>query len=242
MIRSLKQLYDEKLGSVDGEIGEVKDFYFNDQQWVVRYVVANTGSWLASQQVLLSPHAFGSFLQDGDSLLINLTRKQIENSPSIANHKPVSRQFEEEYYRYYGWPSYWDGTEMWGTAGFPVAPPPHLTPITEELWDNQDYLGDDAHLQSTKALVGYHIRANDEVIGHLTDFVMDCRNWKIRHVIVETGHWFTEKEIAISPRHIGSISYEDSTVFVNLSKEAILNASEFQMPGAVYHDTGKFED
>ena len=109
MLRIVKELYGAKLGASDGEIGQVKDFYFDDQNWAVRYVVADTGSWLAGRKVLISPHAFGSLHRAGKLLLVNLTRKQIEDSPSIESHKPVSRQYEEEYYRYYGWPYYWQG-------------------------------------------------------------------------------------------------------------------------------------
>jgi hypothetical protein len=78
MLRSIKKLYGKALGTVEGEIGHVKDFYFNDQHWVVRYVIADTGSWLSGRLVLISPHAFGDFHQDGDCLLVNLTREQIE--------------------------------------------------------------------------------------------------------------------------------------------------------------------
>jgi len=53
-------------------------------------VVADTGSWLPGRQVLISPHAFGSFYQDGKVLLVNLNRNQIEHSPSIESHKTVS--------------------------------------------------------------------------------------------------------------------------------------------------------
>src|SRR4026209_1089107 len=105
MLRSLRQLYGKKLGASDGVIGHVKDFYFNDQQWAIRYVVADTGSWQSGRLVLISPHAFVNLHQDGDCLLVKLTRKQIKNSPAIESHKPVSRQNEEEYYR---------GGETWG--------------------------------------------------------------------------------------------------------------------------------
>ena len=53
MLRSIKQLYGDKLGASDGEIGRVKDFYFDNQSWAVRYPVADTGSWLAGRQVLI---------------------------------------------------------------------------------------------------------------------------------------------------------------------------------------------
>ena len=81
----------------DGDIGHVKDCYFDDQQWVVRYVIADTGSWLSGRLVLLSPHAFGKIREDGNCLLVSLTRQQIENAPAIESHEPVSRQYEEEH-------------------------------------------------------------------------------------------------------------------------------------------------
>src|ERR1700735_4453737 len=130
MMRTIRQLYGKTLAASDGDIGHIQDFYFNDQQWAIRYVIVDTGSWLPGRQVLLSPHAFRSVHQKEDALQVILTRQQIENSPAIAAHKPVSRQFEEEYYRYYGWPSYWDGGGMWGSGGFPVSPTPYLLPPT----------------------------------------------------------------------------------------------------------------
>ena len=77
MLRSVKQLYGDKLGASDGEIGHVKDFYFDDQNWAVRYLVADTGTWLSGRKVLISPHALGSLEQAGKVLRVNLTRKQV---------------------------------------------------------------------------------------------------------------------------------------------------------------------
>jgi uncharacterized protein YrrD len=241
MLRSIKQLYGEKIGTPDGEIGHVKDFYFDDQQWAVRYVVVDTGSWLSGRLVLISPHAFGNFHQDGDCLLVNLTRQQIENSPPIELHKPVSRQYEEEYYRYYGWPAYWIGGEMWGVAGFPMAPPPHPAPAWEETPGGRSWNSDDPHLRSTKALGGYHIQTHGDAIGHVTDFMIDDKSWAMLHLVVETGHWFSGKEIVISPQDIDRISYEESKVFVNVTKETIQDAMEYHAPLAAYHDTRNFD-
>jgi len=237
MLRSVKQLHGKKLGVTDGEIGHVNDFYFDDQLWVIRYVVADTASWLPGRLVLLSPHAFGDFSKYADCLPVNLTRQQIENSPSIEAHKPVSRQYEEEYYRYYGWPSYWDGGGMWGVSGFPTAPQPQLMPDQKATLGTLARDGNDPHLRSAQSLSGYHIQTVEGEIGHVTDFIMDDRNWAISSVVVETGHWFSGKEIMISPNHIERISYEESKVFVNLTKEAILEAPEYCGPGIALHDT-----
>jgi sporulation protein YlmC with PRC-barrel domain len=227
MLRSLRQLYGKKLGASDGDIGHVRDFYFNDQQWAIRYVVADTGSWLSGRLVLISPHAFENLPQDGDCLFVNLTRQQIENSPAIESHKPVSRQYDEEYYR---------AVDTWGVDGFPEAPPPpHLTP--------SEHASDDLHLQSTQALSGYPIQTSEGAIGHVIDFIIDDKSWAICHLVVETGHWYSHKEIVISPKNIDRISYEESKVFVNVTKEAILEAPQYHVSplGEEYGDSRNFD-
>ena len=223
MLQNIKELYGNKLAASDGDIGHVKDFYFDDKTWAVRYLVANTGTWLSERQVLLSPHAFGRWDRDEKSLLVNLTRKQIENSPSIESHRPVSRQYEEEYYSYYGWPAYWDGGGMWGIGEYPVVPPP---PTKQEIVAHQHHHRDDKHLRSTHAITGYDIQATDGAIGHVRSFMVDDKSWVIRELVVEAGHWYSGKEILISPSKIERIGYDESKVFVNLTKGDIQRTME----------------
>lgn len=223
MLQNIKQLYGKRLGASDGDIGHVKDFYFDDKTWAVRYLIADTGTWLTGRQVLLTPHAFGTNAfgrsdADANVLRVNLNRKQIEDSPSIESHRPVSRQYEEEYYRYYGWPAYWEGGGMWGVAGFPAVTPPSTPENLPHHGHNQR---DDIHLRSTKAVTGYHIQATDGAIGSVSSFMVDGKSWAIRELVVETGHWYAGKKILLLPENIDRISYEDSTVFVKLTKEDI---------------------
>ncbi len=226
MLRSIQQLYGDKLGASDGEIGHVKDFYFDDKNWAICYVVVDAGSWLAGRQVLISPHSLGRLDQAEKILRVNLTRKQIEDSPSILTHKPVSRQYEEEYYRYYGWPCYWQGDGLWGMSGFPIAtlptqPFPDKLPAAHRLHPGPT----DAHLRSAQAVNGYHIKASDGTIGHVCDFMMDAQSWAIRQLVVKTGHRFSGKEVLVSTKNVDRISYEDSTVFVDLTSEAVEHGS-----------------
>jgi hypothetical protein len=188
----------------------------------VRYLVADTGSWLPGRLVLISPHSLGSLDQAGKVLLVNLTRKQIENSPSIESHKPVSRQYEEEYYRYYGWPYYWQGDGLWGMSGFPIleqrtkplpiGPAPASGPQPERA---------DAHLRSTHAVNGYHLQASDGTIGRICDFMMDDKSWAIGQLVVKTGHRLSGKEVQIPSSLVDRISWDESKVFVNLTTEAV---------------------
>jgi hypothetical protein len=221
MLQNIEHLYGRKLRAVDGDIGCVKDFYFDDQSWAVRYLVADTGSWLPGRQVLLPPRAFmpqafGKADAALNILRVDLTRKQIENSPSIDSHLPVSRQYEEEYHRYYGWPSYWQNDGVGGAAGLPpVAPPPDTPP---HHGHNQR---DDVHLHSTTSVTGYQIQTTDGPIGTVSTFMIDGLSWAIREIAIEAGHWYAGKKVFLLPENIERVSYEGSAVFVNLSREDI---------------------
>ncbi|MBK9444229.1 MAG: PRC-barrel domain-containing protein [Comamonadaceae bacterium] len=114
MLHSTQEMKDYAIGATDGEIGHVVDFFFDDQSWVIRYLVVETGSWLMSRKVLISPFA----LQDADwmhkRLPVQITREQVKHSPDVDTQKPVSRQHEMAYADYYGYPYYWDGSGLWG--------------------------------------------------------------------------------------------------------------------------------
>jgi sporulation protein YlmC with PRC-barrel domain len=223
MLQSIKQLYGNKLAALDGDIGHVKDFYFDDENWVVRYLAADTGSWLTGRLVLLTPHAFGKLDQDEKTLHIKLHKKKIQDSPSIELHKPVSRQYETDYYAYYGWPAYWDGSAMWGIGGYPVV----LPPSKKEMEIQKKYHHrDDKHLRSAQAVTGYNIQSVDGEIGHVSSFLVDDKSWAIHELVIETGHWFSGKEILIPTSKVKRISYEESKVFVSLTKADIQQTVE----------------
>ena len=228
MLRSLKELYGCMLGASDGDIGAVKDFYFDEQNQAVRYVVVDTGKWLPGRQVLISPQAFALGKPGSKVMPVKLTRKKIEASPAIAIHKPVSRQNEEAYHRYYGWPYYWEGDGLWGgMRGFPMLEvPATFLPGNPPAETGPKAEGTDAHLRSARAVSGYHVQATDGIVGHVCDFLMDDKSWAIEELAVKTGHRLSGKEVRISMKTVERISYAESTVHVKLTKAAIENSAE----------------
>jgi hypothetical protein len=236
MLRSLKQLYGNKLGATDGEIGHIKDFYFDDLNWAVRYMVADTGTWLPGRQVLIAPQALARLDTSGRVVRVALTRKQIENSPPIESHKPVSRQYEEEFYRYYGWPYYWEGSALWGMSGFPILelPPEPLPNEAIDIIGPQPHR--EGHLRSTQTVNGYLLRMGDETIGHVCDFMMDVGSWAIDQLVVKTGHRLSGKDTLIPTAQVERISYDESTVFARVNaKAAGQNATDHLPPISVAH-------
>ena len=108
--------------ATDGEIGTVDQFFFDDETWAIRYFTVETGGWLGGRQVLLSPMSIIRTDWQANRLDVALTRQQVENSPDIDTHQPVSRQHEAAYLGYYGYPSYWatpDNRPLWRFAGKP---------------------------------------------------------------------------------------------------------------------------
>ena len=229
MILSLNQMYGDKLGASDGVIGHVKDVYFDGKHWGVRYLVVDTGSWISGRQVLISPHSFGNVYQAGKLMLVNLTRKQIEDSPSIDAHKPISRHYEEDYLSYFGWPMYWQGEELWGSSGFPVSSKPTFRQLagTGGAGDRA-HVNFDAHLLSAKALSSYEISAEDQVVGTIADFLMDDQNWAIRHLVMKSGDWIDGKTMLISPLQIERISCAEAKVFLRSSRQDLRNATTYK--------------
>jgi len=221
MLVKVKELKGYKLDSLNGEIGEVEDFYFDDKHWTIRYLVADSGNWLTGRQVLISPYALVSVLKETKQISINLSKNQIEASPSLDSDKPVSKQFEESYYGYYGWPMYWGGPYRWGSNSYLARDRkewPETTGI-EEAWD--------PNLRCTSEVTGYHIQASDGEIGHIDDFIIDDETWAIRYLIIDTRNWWPGQKVLVSPKWIERVSWSESKVFLTISRETIKQAPPY---------------
>lgn len=210
MLNLAKTVTGYGLNSLDGEIGAVKEFYFDDQYWAIRYLVAETGRWLPGRQVLISPHALGLVNAENRSISVKLNKRQIELSPDLSVDKPVSRQFEEGYYGYYGWPTYWSGQYMWGPFPGLVQDKDSIRTLPRSKEHGN------LHLRSTREVAGYHISASDGDIGHVTDFIIDDETWAIRYLLVDTLNWWPGKKILLGPQWIERVSWGESKIFINL--------------------------
>lgn len=220
MLIKAKALKGYSLKSLDGDIGAVSDLYFDDRYWAVRYLVANTGNWLTGKMVLISPYSLKMVHKEKQEVLVDLTKKQIENCPSIETQAPVSNQYEGMYNEYYGYPNYWGGPYMWG--GNPYVELDRskwgLAAADAHAWDR--------HLRSTQEVTGYHIHASDGEIGHVAEFILD-ELWAIRYLVVATTNWLPGKKVLIAPTWIENVSWEEQKVSIGLTRETIKLAPEY---------------
>jgi len=223
MLRSLSATENYVLSAKDGDIGRCKDFLFDDDFWTIRYMVADTGKWLPGRKVLISPISLGEpdWLQRRFS--VSLTKEQIENSPPLDEHAPVSRRYEKRYFGYYYWPYYWTGGDIWGAAPYPPAVP---VEYPEEL-EEEEKDPEKSHLRSVKEVTGYDIQATDGRIGHVEDFIVDDETWTVRYMVVDTRKWLPGRKVLVSPEWIERIAWGEHTVSVDLSTEEIKQSPEY---------------
>lgn len=239
MLRNLKDLENYKISATDGEIGHVKDFYFEDDTWVVRYFVVETGTWFASRKVLISPISVHQPDWVTGTLPVSISKEQVRSSPDFDSDKPVSRQNEEQYLGYYGYPYYWDGMGMWGAGLFPYAMAPGFIGYGVDRVERERQLeaylrderarhrNDDPHLRSCNAVTGYHIDATDGEIGHVSGFLVDDETWAIRYLVIDTSNWWLGHKVLIAPPWIQGVHWSDQTVSVDLSRESIKSAPPY---------------
>jgi ABC-type phosphate/phosphonate transport system ATPase subunit len=62
--------------------------------------------------------------------------------------------------------------------------------------------------------------------------MMDARSWAIGQLVAKIGHRFSGKETLIPTTQVDRISYEESTVFLNLTEKASEQGSAPQMAAA----------
>jgi hypothetical protein len=225
MKRSLKKLKKFSLEATDGEKGKVKNFLFDDDTWVIRYLEADLGNFFSEKRVLIPRQHLGKPLWDDKHFPVHLTVKEIENSPGLESDMPVSRQYETTLLAHYQVQPYWPeamagyvGRESLLGPDYPFKLPRREGEIDEES----------THLRSFSEVKGYYIKATDDLFGHIDDLIIDDADWQIVFAVIDTKNltpW--SKEVIVPIELLEEISFPDKEVRIHLPKEEIKNAPAY---------------
>ncbi|MET4081972.1 hypothetical protein ABIB40_001923 [Pedobacter sp. UYP30] len=219
MEHNITSLLGFKMGARDGEIGHVRDFYFEDTTWDIRYLIVETGNWFNEKKILIAPQALLKPDWKNKIFPVDLAIDQVKNSPDIETEKPISMQQEIELYGHYAWQRY-GGSGFYAGASSGVFDQPMV--IDERIQkQNEDKKNNDLHLRSTKLVTGYRIKATDGGIGHICDFLINDVSWKIESIIIDTHNLLGVKKVLMKVGHVIGIGWEDETVTVDISIEVI---------------------
>jgi len=238
MMRQLTDIAGLVVAARDGELGKVRDFHFDDDQWVVRHIEVDTGGWITGRRVLISPHAIESMDWIANRMHVALTKEQVERSPPVSADQPVSREQEASLYIHYGYPVYWSGQGPFAAGGLPMAPglaappgqPVAQEPASVEI-ENRRAMerahGDGGSLRSCNEILGYGIAATDGEIGQVEDFLVDDEDWTLRYVLIDTRKWLLGRRVPIPVGWIDKVSWSDGKIFVELERARIESSPEY---------------
>jgi hypothetical protein len=244
MQHTLNDLNDFAIHATDGIIGKIKDYYFDDRRWVVRYLVVEIGSLIESKKVLLSPSVIKHINREDKTLSVDLSLSEIKNSPHIDTSRSSSQQYEIDYLSYYGYAFYWGNNSLWDSFATPAVDANHKTdvPMSEKSAKAADTfmsidtvrrMYGDRHLRSCDEIIGYHIQATDGEIGYLQKILIEDGTWEIHYFIASTGSWWAGRQVLVSPLMIKDISWGDAKIYVDMTQQQVQSAPLFDVAAQV---------
>ncbi len=244
MLRSLGGIIGYRLEATDGEIGTVMDFYFDDGEWKVRYLAADTGKWLPGRKVLIAPQALGPPDWQSGLLPVSLSTEEIKNSPGIASDEPVSRQKEMELADHFDWAPYWPQPALGADVSTPAGPGFWPQPASGSDVTTPEGAGSqvpmpggaksrtggakqDPGLRSFQEVKGYSINASDGEFGHVDDMIVDTSNQTIRYLVIDTRKWIPGRKVLIAPSWVRDVDWTERLLSVDHSRDEIESSPEY---------------
>ena len=81
-------------------------------------------------------------------------------------------------------------------------------------------------LRRLKDIQGYEVNATNGDIGTVANFLFDDKDWTVRYLIVETGGFFDNRRVLISPIFFGEPDWSAKRFPLALTKEKIKNSPD----------------
>ncbi|MFW5642003.1 MAG: PRC-barrel domain-containing protein [Roseicyclus sp.] len=235
MLISSNDLLDFAIEATDGRRGRATDFYFDDEEWRLRYAVTATGFLFAKQEALVKSTYLGAPDLAARKLPVALTKEELDRAEGPESHPPVSEQRERRARRrrFEFWPPLMLGVP--GAAYTPILA--HRQLMAEgavaqpeaELEERFAANTEDPHLRSLREITGYGITATDGEIGSVADALLDPEGWTIRYIVVDTGNWLPGRQVAIRPDRVTAIRWDDEDIVVRVRREEVEGAPELSL-------------
>ena len=219
MFNSFRDLRGFRIRAADEPEGSVNDLYFDDEEWCVRYFVADLGFWVFGHQGLIGVRAVGKPDLRQREIPVKLTAEDIRDASRPAVNSPVSEQERRaNLAASYDWPPL-----LLGASG-------SYTPAMAERQIREVHRADgggsgaftgSSHLRSMKELIGYHVAARDGEIGTVDDFLINPLDWKLRYYVIDTGHWLPGRKVVLATEWTTHVDWPNRRVVVDVTRHQI---------------------
>jgi len=199
MIRRVRDLEGLTLTAVDGHAGRIRDVYFDDETWRVRYLVGETSPWPTGIHVAIAPSHVEEIDVRSNAVAVDLTRLEIERNPVLDSDLPISAQLRAASSAI-GGPMYWG----FGAAGSASHEAVH-----------------DTHLRSARHVTGFRVQATDGQLGHVIDLLVDDEDWTVPYLMTDTTHWRAGRPRLLSTGCVERIEVAAPQVLTRISRDEV---------------------
>jgi hypothetical protein len=209
MIRRVRNLKRLSIEALDGSAGRVSDVYFDDRNWRVRHLIAETGNRLTGIHVLIPPSAVLEIDQGRRRLRVNMTKLEIERNPVLDADLPAWERLRGNTIAGVARPVYL------GFRGVSSLP----TPTSRDL-----------HLRSCRHITGYKVLATDGALGHVIDFLVDDETWAISGLLADTTNWRMGKPKLIATSCVDAVGLDVPTINTRSFRRELVSAAAGSFP------------
>jgi hypothetical protein len=252
MLRRATDLFGYNVLAQDGEIGQVHDFYFDVEEWTVRYLVVDIGFWIFGRKVLIAPDVLQAPDWERRLMPVDLTKRQVEESPELDFNTGVTRGYQESLHGHYGWPTYWGAPRATPTTGdlhtgtsLPMSGDAGGYASTQAGARGSDLPreveiamreSEHTHIYSINDFTGFSLEATDGSVGSVDDAFIDDADWTLRYLSIDTGTWLPGRKVLMALDWVTQVDLDKSKVYVDVTREQVEQSPEYDPHGSLGRD------
>lgn len=106
-LRSAREVSGYRVMATDGEVGHVDDFLMDPQNWAIRYLAINTGSWLKKHEVAITRKLVDQVVWSQAQMNVNASKGLIETAPDYDPAVGIDRTVESAIFSHFTTHPYW---------------------------------------------------------------------------------------------------------------------------------------
>jgi sporulation protein YlmC with PRC-barrel domain len=197
--------------AADGELGKVKDIYFEDKEWRVQYLVVDTGSWPFGESVLISPLDTALYLAEQKVLMSALTKAELKRISEDEDPRPITKRNTSLLYSHRAWPAFGRAGNGYPTLGMMKAGS-GLANVAEFSVKRR------RHTLSFKPIVNYDIHNSDGRLGLLKDLMMDLEKWSLPYLLFDDTSTSDRERVIIANDRVISFDSRQSLLNISISQ------------------------
>jgi len=230
MMVSYKQLRGFSIKTKDGTAGHVKDFYFDDDNWQIRYIVDENGVG-AHRETLVDREWIKEADPGEKQLELTATRQQLDLKRKLDETNVLAKDMPKRSTAQAAW-------ELLFKQLFPASFPDSLSGETRmpmpapwmlEVGPSLEKPVPQSNLQSAFDVIGYRVSTNDGKLGYVEDFIVDSKNWTVSFLVINVARGLDGKRILVSTEWVDWVSWKQHRISISADKETLRACPNFML-------------